>query len=143
MSEEEWISVLKLSTLWGFSDLREKAIGELAWRTMDPVSRVELARKYRVKEWLIAGYRDLVKRSASISMEESERLGWRTAIQLYQLREECVPAQLLSTSMLGTSSWGGPGEDISRTLGTINRDHHNPTERIKVVFEGELKDVGE
>ena len=77
MTEEEWISMLKLSTLWGFSALREKAIGQLSWSssTMDPVSRVELARKYQVKEWLIVGYQDLVNRPASISMEESERLG--------------------------------------------------------------------
>lgn len=140
MSEEEWISVLKLSTLWGFSDLRENAIGELSWSTMDPISRVELARKYRVKEWLLAGYRDLVKRPASISMEESERLGWRTAIQLYQLREECI-VELQSATMPGTGSWGS--EETSRIFGPIKRGDWNPTERVKVVFVDELKDVGE
>lgn len=138
MEEEEWISVLKLSSLWGFSSLREEAISQLSGSTMDPISWVELARKYRVKEWLIAGYGDLVKRPASISMEESERLGWRTAIQLYQLREECIKRQ--SATMSGTRSWGG--EENSRLL-PIWSDNWNPTERVKVVFVDELKDIGE
>ena len=138
MTDEEWISVLKLSTLWGFSCLREKAIGQLSTSTMFPVSWVELARKYQVKEWLIAGYRELVKRPASISMEESERLGWRTTVQLYQLREECI-VKRQSAMMPGTSPWGG--EEMPRIYGRVRSD--DPTERVKVVFVDELKNIGE
>ena len=138
MTDEEWISVLKLSTLWGFSGLREKAISQLSASTMGPVSWVELARKYQVKEWLITGYRDLVKRPANISMEESERLGWRTTVQLYQLREECIVKRQFAT-MPGTSPWGG--EEKPKIFGLVRRD--DPTERLKVVFVDELKNIGE
>jgi hypothetical protein len=45
----EWISVLKLSTLRTFRELRQEAVDELSQIKIDPVDKVMLARDYRVE----------------------------------------------------------------------------------------------
>jgi len=84
----EWISVLKLSTLWEMKDIRTKAIAELSKTKMDAVDQVLLARSYDVGDWLLEGYTTLVKREANLSSKEAERLGYETAFRLCQKRED-------------------------------------------------------
>jgi len=55
---------------------------------IDPIDKVILARDYRLEKWLVEGYTELVKRDAGLSAEERKRLGYETAFQLYERREE-------------------------------------------------------
>ncbi|KAF7356246.1 hypothetical protein MVEN_00956100 [Mycena venus] len=87
MSKEEWISVLKLSTLWYFLDARELAIRQLDWIGLESVERILLARQYDVPGWLREGYEDLATRDEGISLEDAQKIGWETALRLYQTRE--------------------------------------------------------
>jgi len=41
-----------------------------------------------VKEWVLAGYVELLKRTETITEEEAERSGWKTAAKLLLLREK-------------------------------------------------------
>jgi hypothetical protein len=88
MGREEWISVLKLSTLWAFGALRQKALDQLSRIEMGPIDKVMLARDYRVEAWLIEGYSGLIYRRDSLSSEERKKLGYETTIRLYEQREE-------------------------------------------------------
>jgi hypothetical protein len=88
MNQEQWLSVLKLSTLWEFDEIRKKAIAELSKVNMDTADKVVLARSYRVGDWLYEGYTALVKREAGLSSEEAEKLGYETAFRLCQRRED-------------------------------------------------------
>lgn len=90
MNVEEWASVLKLSTMWDFSETRKQAIARLSTSRMDLLTRVILARQYKVPGWLFSGYEGLVKRKEGITEDEAERLGLSTAIRLYRIREECI-----------------------------------------------------
>jgi hypothetical protein len=87
MNQDQWVSVLKLSTMWAFKEIKEKAIAELSKINMDVMDKVLLARSYRVGDWLYEGYIALVKREASLSAEEAEKLGYETAFRLCQRRE--------------------------------------------------------
>jgi hypothetical protein len=73
------MSVLKLSTIWEFTDIRGRAIQELLKEDMGmkTVEKIECARSFRVKEWLLDGYIELLKRAETITNEEGERLGWK------------------------------------------------------------------
>jgi hypothetical protein len=84
------ISVLKLSTMWEFTDIREWTIQELSNKEigMGAIEKIECARNFEVKRWLLDGYIELLKRAETITDEESERLGWRTAAKLLRLREQ-------------------------------------------------------
>jgi hypothetical protein len=88
MNQEQWLSVLKLSTMWAFDKIRKKAIAELSKTNMDTVDKVILARSYSVGDWLYEGYIALVKREAGLSSEEAKRLGYETAFRLCQKRED-------------------------------------------------------
>jgi len=87
MGIEEWISVLKLSTMWTFGELRQKAIKWLRRLITNPVEKVMLARKYKVESFLVEGYEELIKRKDGPSLEEAKVLGYEAAIQLYEKRE--------------------------------------------------------
>ncbi|KAK7012803.1 hypothetical protein R3P38DRAFT_3014665 [Favolaschia claudopus] len=90
MNQDQWIGVLKLATQWGFLDARKLAIQQL--ETMPSIAATEhvmLARQYEVASWLRKGYLALVERQEIISVEEAEKIGWKTAFLLCQLREKC------------------------------------------------------
>jgi len=87
-SFDEWISVLKLSTGWKFAKLRRKALVNLTRLKIDPVERVILARNYKVESWMVNAYTQLVMRDAGLSMKEARILGYDTAFQLCEKREE-------------------------------------------------------
>jgi hypothetical protein len=88
-SKEVWISVLKLSTLWYFSDIRALAIKKLDSHflspTRDNVEIILLARTYDVSSWLRSAYTDFVDKG--LSLEDAERIGWETAARVYKARE--------------------------------------------------------
>jgi hypothetical protein len=79
MGSEEWISVLKLSTMWTFGDLRQKAIKSLERLNINPLEKVMLARTYKVESFLVGGYKELIKRKEGPSLEEAKTLGYESS----------------------------------------------------------------
>ncbi|KAK7012804.1 hypothetical protein R3P38DRAFT_3279276 [Favolaschia claudopus] len=104
MTTGEWISVLKLSTEWRFLHIRKMAIEMLASTTeISSVQRIVLARKYEVASWLCRGYLELAQSTESISDEEGELLGWKTAFRLIQARERTPSVRLMNCVNCGCS----------------------------------------
>jgi hypothetical protein len=87
MGREEWISVLKLSTLWRFEELRKEALEKLSGINWNPLDKVVLARAYSVQTWLVEAYIELIKRDKNLDAEAWELLGYETSCKLYQKRE--------------------------------------------------------
>ncbi|KAI6043412.1 hypothetical protein EDC04DRAFT_2891036 [Pisolithus marmoratus] len=89
----QWISVLKLSTMWEFTSLRTAAIswldtsGASAYRS-DHVERIVFAMQYGIEEWLLPSLLALAQRPDPISVEEGRRLGIETALKLASVREK-------------------------------------------------------
>ncbi|KAJ7812026.1 hypothetical protein B0H14DRAFT_3879861 [Mycena olivaceomarginata] len=91
MTNDEWISVLKLSTQWRFLDARNLAIEQLQRRAdLQIVERILLARQYDVVAWLRKGYIDLARRKQCISQEEAKKIGWETAFRICEAREAAI-----------------------------------------------------
>ncbi|KAI5983064.1 hypothetical protein EDD15DRAFT_2179700, partial [Pisolithus albus] len=89
----EWTSVLKLSTMWEFTTLREAAISWLdtsdaSLYRSDPLEKIVLANRYDIKEWLLPSLLALAQRPDPISIEEGRRLGLETALKLASVREK-------------------------------------------------------
>jgi len=87
-TQEEWVSVLKLSTMWGFDDIRNLAITQLDALKLGPIDKIALAKAYRVPLWLRSGCKDLVLQTKVISVEEAEKIGFPTAIRIFHARED-------------------------------------------------------
>ncbi|KIK69196.1 hypothetical protein GYMLUDRAFT_67867 [Collybiopsis luxurians FD-317 M1] len=85
---EEWAAILKLSNLWGFANVKELAIRELEKLDISLVDRIVLYQDNDVDADLrVPLYVELASREATLTHEESSRLGFRTAIVIFQARE--------------------------------------------------------
>ncbi|KAI6130100.1 hypothetical protein EV401DRAFT_2128668 [Pisolithus croceorrhizus] len=89
LSQAQWISVLQLSTMWEFKELREVAIlySDLPSRPLGPVSKFVLASKYGIRRWLLPALIELAERSWPLSLEEGHRIGFENALKLAAVRE--------------------------------------------------------
>lgn len=86
---EQWTSVLKLSTAWGFEQVRTAAIDALMALGVSAIDRVVLGRKYDIqsREWLLPGLNELARRAEPIAFEEASQIGFDTALKLASVRE--------------------------------------------------------
>ncbi|KAJ3730888.1 hypothetical protein DFJ43DRAFT_1189423 [Lentinula guzmanii] len=85
---EEWASILKLSNLWDFPNVKELAINELERLDIPLVDRIVLYQDNQVDADLrLPLYIQLASREATLDHDESTRLGFRTAIVIFQARE--------------------------------------------------------
>ncbi|KZP27538.1 hypothetical protein FIBSPDRAFT_853399 [Athelia psychrophila] len=87
MRAREWTSVLKLSTLWRFGELRCEAIEALTKLVVSPTEKIALGREWRVKDWLNEGYKELIQRESGLTQKEKEKLGADITIKIYEARE--------------------------------------------------------
>ncbi|KAH6885495.1 hypothetical protein BKA70DRAFT_124879 [Coprinopsis sp. MPI-PUGE-AT-0042] len=88
LSKERWISLLNLSTLWHFNDLRRVAITRLEALGLPPAEKVSLGKQYHVSRWVIAGYDALVRNETGISVQDATQVGFETTVGLYICREQ-------------------------------------------------------
>ncbi|EJC98678.1 uncharacterized protein FOMMEDRAFT_143095 [Fomitiporia mediterranea MF3/22] len=89
-SEEEWLSVLSLSNMWGFTRIRQTAIEKLQNNSIDLITKIELAHKYDIREWLFGAYLALGKRAEPLSVGEGARLGYDFALKMATVREQLL-----------------------------------------------------
>jgi hypothetical protein len=87
LSFSEWVSVLKLSHLWEFKEIRKQAIAKLTpTEHDDPITRIELARTYQVREWFMPALKLLAVQSKPLSEEDVPRLGLAFSLKVSQLQ---------------------------------------------------------
>lgn len=90
LSKSDWLSVLKLSNLWYFWDLRQMALSELAERDFGHLSaleKIKLGRECYIPDCLLSGYLKLVTRQEPITDEEAIVIGLLATVRLYRFRE--------------------------------------------------------
>ncbi|KAF8068024.1 hypothetical protein FPV67DRAFT_1357312, partial [Lyophyllum atratum] len=87
LSDDEWISVLKLSTMWKMLDIRRMAIEHLTAAPMSLADRIVLARAYSIVDWLRASYTTLAAIVTDISPEDAAKIGLETVFKLHRAHE--------------------------------------------------------
>ena len=88
MDVHGWSAALKLSTMWGFQEIRDKAILELDG--MLPIQKISMGIEYRVQKWLLDGYGELIRREENLLEAEARELGFETAWRIGKVREETI-----------------------------------------------------
>lgn len=96
-----WLSVLKLANLWGFNDLRRKAIGAISSGELSIMERLSYGRLLKVEKWVAQGYTELVDRREMMTEAEVGQIGWNAMLKICKLREEFYS---LKQSASGSSS---------------------------------------
>ncbi|KAJ3508819.1 hypothetical protein NLJ89_g5550 [Agrocybe chaxingu] len=88
LTSEEWQSVLRLSSMWEFQNLRDLAVQWLSKPGMlDYISKIQLGQSYDLHDWFVAGCGEIVRRNKGPRGEEMARLGHNMTERLYDLRE--------------------------------------------------------
>ncbi|RPD55388.1 hypothetical protein L226DRAFT_538229 [Lentinus tigrinus ALCF2SS1-7] len=145
----QWTHVLKLSTMWHFDSIREKAIEELTRLVRGPVQRIGIARKYHISPWIEPALVSLAQ-ADTISVTDLEQLGWDTAAKLFQVRESVVFTNTCAcvcnyctvahgpTVQAGVPVHHAPGSrPLAVTAATLRRSY-DFTQKIREVFGAEL-----
>lgn len=91
-SEDEKVSILRLSTRWKMLDIRDLAIQQLAFTTMSPIDKVCLARECGIFEWLSPAYVTLAQQTDEISTDDATRLGMDTVFKLCRAHDRVLKA---------------------------------------------------
>ena len=99
---EEWISVLKLSNMWQFQQVRTLALQKLPYKSVRKTAaeKVALAFQYDIEKWLLPGLNELARRQQPISVEDVQLLGLEVALKVAAVRESHV------SQNPGTSGFG-------------------------------------
>ncbi|KAF5317387.1 hypothetical protein D9611_003708 [Ephemerocybe angulata] len=84
-TKDEWLTILELSVLWHFHDLRKLAIQHLDG-TLGAIELVKVGRAAYVPRWVLAGYKALVIRQGIITEDEGDKIGNRTVNTLWIIR---------------------------------------------------------
>ncbi|KAJ4487038.1 hypothetical protein C8J55DRAFT_487231 [Lentinula edodes] len=84
---EEWISVLKLTTHWEFSSIRNLAIKQLS-SIGSSADLVMLGHQYGVSQWLLPEYMELCVRDEPLTLEEGRKLGVDMVVTINQIRNQ-------------------------------------------------------
>ncbi|KIO18814.1 hypothetical protein M407DRAFT_31528 [Tulasnella calospora MUT 4182] len=89
-SFQEWVSALRLATVFGHSDARRFAISFLGRQLMDhdPFDVIDAAKTCNVDQWLEPQYVRIAKRGSFPSEQEGRRLGVTSLLALCKLREQ-------------------------------------------------------
>ncbi|KAJ2924523.1 hypothetical protein H1R20_g12567, partial [Candolleomyces eurysporus] len=105
LSKDEWLTILRLSTLWNFKEFRRLAIEHLHSQITDPLDLIQVGRRNFVPQWVVKGYEGLIKKQGAITEDESELIGYKTSVRLYIIRHDLA-------SLDPTQTNGGKGSDV-------------------------------
>ncbi|EAU91909.2 hypothetical protein CC1G_04676 [Coprinopsis cinerea okayama7 len=114
---DEWEGVIKLTDMWGMARMKEHAARELAaLLSEDPISRVVFGRRYKLKDWLIPAYNELIWREKPLDLRDLKMLGPGTTLQICALRERICPKDCVHC---GSSLTKGRRQDLLRSHYTV------------------------
>ncbi|TRM67178.1 hypothetical protein BD626DRAFT_566211 [Schizophyllum amplum] len=84
---DEWLSVLRLATKWSFTVLRHLALAEFS-PIASPIDKIAAARELDVSRWLLPALVKVCEAPKWLTLEEAERLGMQTVVEIGRIREE-------------------------------------------------------
>lgn len=144
MTWEEWSSVLRLSTMWGFARIRAIAITKLSELSLDPIDKIILAKQHDVGEWLAPALNEVARREASICLDDVTRLepvvGWDFILKIAQVRESLVRNEANTTgngrTYCSTCGFRGhcPSDYCNGGVPMVSRASHDYISIIRTVF---------
>lgn len=83
-----WITILHFACNWSFPEVKAVAVRELEQKTFNLIDRIILYQECKVDSSLLVPlYAKLCSRDDPLTTEESIRLGIKTAVSIFQIRE--------------------------------------------------------
>ena len=102
-----WVEILTLAQMWGFTEVENLCVRELENLSIPPAERIRIYRQFKLdKMLLLEPFAQLTIRTEPLSIEDGRSLGLETTLRIAQARELChVPGPKLSVAELKNSSF--------------------------------------
>ena len=85
---ERWTEILELAQRWAFKEVEQLCIRELQQLSIPPVEKIHIYQAFQLDRSLLAeSFAKLTLRPETLSLEEGNKLGIKTALQIAQARE--------------------------------------------------------
>ncbi|VDC03770.1 unnamed protein product [Peniophora sp. CBMAI 1063] len=106
---EDWQSILRLATMWGFKEQRNQAITALEPR-LSPLQRLCLARAHGIEIWVHPAFVAMILRPKTLSLAEAEQLSLQDTMHIMTAREA------LYQTHMGTPPQGVVSEYVAQHI---------------------------
>ncbi|KAI8974157.1 hypothetical protein BD414DRAFT_524925 [Trametes punicea] len=146
LTKDQWMSALKLATMWNFEGVRDKAIAELRRLVPEHAERIRLARLFDIPGWIETALNELAQQD-SLTAAELQALGWDTAAKLIKMRENvafsgacmcgCNYCTIAHGQAIHTANPSAGMRSAMLTATSLRRSM-DFTSQIKELFAGEL-----
>ena len=85
---EDWLAIRSIADRYCFDRVLARATREVAALQfhIDPVTRVVLAQKYNIPQWLPRAYTELVSADMALTHADADRLGLRVSLMVMRAR---------------------------------------------------------
>jgi hypothetical protein len=131
-----WLAICLIFT----DQIRQLAIEKLSdGFGLDPIEKILLAKKYRVRNWLLEGYAQLIGQQTPLQTKPLDLLDCKTKVSLLSLRDRYPPAVYGDTQ--SNDHEGSPTMVLCNKCKSKN---HGGLDKLKVLgetFTAELADM--
>ncbi len=86
-SFEELVSILDLSTRWGFASIREMAIRCMNLKPPTSLQRLVLGQKYAIEDWTLPALQELCERPLPLALDEARLMNIEDVVLVGSVRE--------------------------------------------------------
>ena len=101
---DKWMGILTLAQQWGFVEVENLCVRELERLTIPPVEKIRIYQDFNLDRKLLhKSYRALTIRDEPLDMEEGEKLGLSTSLNIARAREQARAHDGSSTAQLQES----------------------------------------
>jgi hypothetical protein len=85
---ESWTKILVLAQRWGFKEIEQLCIRELENLPIPPVEKIQIYQDFKIdRSRLLSSFAELTMRRTPLSLEEGQKVGLETALQIARARE--------------------------------------------------------
>ncbi|KAG2033095.1 hypothetical protein BDR03DRAFT_968446 [Suillus americanus] len=114
--KDYWLTILELSTVWQFPEMKKLAIDELQNFDIEPIEKITTYDRYQIdRSLLLPAYKLLCKRAGRMSIEEGEQLKLHTVLGIQEARERAIRSAAESGCRSPTSADVGD-EELDKIL---------------------------
>ncbi len=86
-SFEELVSILDLSTRWGFASIREMAIRCMNLKPPTSLQRLIVGQKYAIEDWILLALQELCERPLPLALDEARLMNIEDVVLVGSVRE--------------------------------------------------------
>jgi hypothetical protein len=134
-SFQEWTSILTLSAMWEFIEIRKIAIDQMFRLPGNVVGKIVIARDFYITEWFVPSLNEYARLDRPISAEDVDHLGLNYLLGIVGARHVALKQHSIPNSRCSACGY----REVSGKVEFINET--DCTDALRSVFQDEFEGV--